>query len=151
MGPFIFLAAPLENAGVWSLEWFSVVFSSNTILWPKNISFEKNLAQILKTTNTNLSRRWCYVQIFTNRLIKNAIVNDQKLRLRRGLFVEHVSEAAGVGERNQLKPETSVRVMGDQYQASQPISPNLISDNFVSSQKERRHCRKIRSEGEFVR
>ena len=89
------------------------------------------------------------MQIFTNRLIKNAIVNDQKLRLRRGLFVENVSEAAGVGERNQLKPETSVRVMGDQ--ASQPILPNLISDNFVSSQRERRHCRKTRSEGELVR
>ena len=71
--------------------------------------------------------------------------------VRRGLFVENVSEAAGVRGRNQLKLETSVRAMGDQDQASQPISPNLISDNFVSSQKERRHCRKIRSEGEFVR
>ena len=50
--PFIFMAAPFENAGIWNLERFSVLFSSNTILRPNTTSFQRNLAQILEITRT---------------------------------------------------------------------------------------------------
>ena len=96
MVPFIFLAAPFENAGVWNLKRFSVVFSSNTILRPNITSFEWNLAQILKTTE--LEQRVVQGPDRYKLINKNAFDSGQKLRLRRGLLVKMYLKQLVLGE-----------------------------------------------------